>query len=154
MSDERKANDYQIGGKHYKTGYEHWDLCLTIPYSYLEGYATKYVTRARKKNGIEDLKKALHCVNKLQEDGNYQARSLTIAETFEEISRFAAENDLTEYERHFCEIMGMWGSKGELDEARQMIFLMLDEAEKITPGTPVPLTEENKHALSEEPDAS
>lgn len=155
MKDERKANDYQVGGAHYKTEYEHWDLTLEIPYSYLEGQATKYVVRAKKKNGIEDLKKALHFVNKLQEDGNYQPRTLKHEEILFEVERFCTENQLGIVERRFCEVMGTWQAKSELDEARQLVFSLLDEAEKINPPTgPVPLTGENKHADRKGPDES
>lgn len=143
---EYKANDYQVGGKHYKTEYEHWDLSLEIPYSYLEGCATKYVTRAKKKNGIEDLKKALHYVNKLQENGNYQVRALKHTEIRFEIDRFVEANSLGILESRFCEVLATWEAKSELDEARQIIFQLLDEAEKIRPDRTVPLTEENHHA--------
>ena len=34
---------------------------------YLEGTAIKYLTRFRKKNGVEDLKKAIHFIEKLIE---------------------------------------------------------------------------------------
>lgn len=146
MKDERKANDYQVGGVHYKCGYEHWDLVLEIPYSYLEGQATKYVARARKKGQqVQDLKKALHFVNKLQEDGNYQPRALKLPEIISEIARFVEENGLGPVERRFCEVMGTWEAKSDLDEARQLIFTLLDEAEGVDSG-PVPLTEENHYA--------
>lgn len=59
-------NSMQVGGDHYRSEYQHWDFvqaCLNG--RYLEGQITKYVTRWRKKNGIEDLKKAQHYANKL-----------------------------------------------------------------------------------------
>lgn len=143
MDKEYKANDMQVGGTHYRSSYQHWDLALEIPYSYLEAAATKYVTRHKKKGGPEDLKKALHYTNKLQEDGNYQARALKHPEILFEIDRFAVENDLSALERRFCEVLGTWEAKSELDEARQIIFQLLDEAEGVSP---VPLEDSNKHA--------
>jgi len=62
------ANDHQVGGQHYKTNYEHWDLVLATGMGYLEGCATKYVARWRNKDGVADLKKALHYVEKIQEN--------------------------------------------------------------------------------------
>jgi hypothetical protein len=62
------ANETQVGGTHYKTGgEEHWDRVARLGLNYYEGNITKYVERARKKNGIQDLKKAAHYLQKLIE---------------------------------------------------------------------------------------
>lgn len=62
------ANSYQVTGSHYQgTNYQHWDWTLDTGMGYLEGVATKYVARWRKKGGVVDLQKALHFVNKLDE---------------------------------------------------------------------------------------
>lgn len=59
------ANSKQVGGNHYKTGtVEHWDV---FGPEYLIASATKYVGRWRKKNGVQDLEKALHYAEKLRE---------------------------------------------------------------------------------------
>lgn len=62
-----KANDKQIAGKHYKTSIECWDYIVANDVGYLDGNAIKYLTRWRKKNGLEDLKKAQHYLEKLIE---------------------------------------------------------------------------------------
>ncbi|MDB4342601.1 DUF3310 domain-containing protein [bacterium] len=64
-----KANDHQVGGKHYQIGgvLQHWDVVTLTELTYLQGCATKYVLRHRNKNGIEDLRKAQHYIAKLQE---------------------------------------------------------------------------------------
>lgn len=62
------ANLRQVGGTHYKTldgGLQHWDIIDLYGIGYLEGCATKYISRARKKNGIEDLHKAMHYIEKM-----------------------------------------------------------------------------------------
>lgn len=61
------ANARQVGGQHYKGGYEHWDFVAHLGLNYWQGNATKYVTRAFKKNGKQDLEKALHYVDKCAE---------------------------------------------------------------------------------------
>ena len=61
------ANDRQEFGDHYQAGVQHWDLIEKYGVGYLEGCATKYVTRHRKKNGIQDLIKAKHYTEKLLE---------------------------------------------------------------------------------------
>ena len=61
------ANDMQVGGTHYAAAYQHWDVIEDWGVGYLEGCATKYLTRWRKKNGLQDLEKALHYATKLLE---------------------------------------------------------------------------------------
>lgn len=59
------ANTRQIGGNHYKTGgEEHWDRVNRLGLDYFQGQITKYVERWKKKNGVEDLKKARHFLDK------------------------------------------------------------------------------------------
>lgn len=55
----------QVGGTHYGTGFGHWDYCKLACTPYLEGAATKYLFRWRKKNGIQDLEKGLTFLEKL-----------------------------------------------------------------------------------------
>lgn len=62
-----KPNERQVGGNHYKSNYQHWDLVEKYQLSYIEGCITKYVTRWRKKNGIVDLEKAMHFSEKLHQ---------------------------------------------------------------------------------------
>lgn len=62
-----KANETQVGGDHYKTPIEHWDWVIANGLSYMQGQITKYVARYTKKNGLEDLYKARHFLDKLIE---------------------------------------------------------------------------------------
>jgi len=55
----------QVGGKHYQSLYQHWDLVQDIKAGYMEANATKYLTRCHKKNGEQDFKKAISYVEKL-----------------------------------------------------------------------------------------
>ncbi len=67
---EKKSNEYQVGGDHYSRGgrYQHWDFIEDHGLGYLEGYASKYMVRWRKKGTpVQDLEKAIHCVTKLRE---------------------------------------------------------------------------------------
>lgn len=60
-----KANERQVGGGHYKTGgEEHWDRVKRLGLDYFQGCITKYVERCWKKNGIQDLEKARHFLDK------------------------------------------------------------------------------------------
>lgn len=65
------ANDRQVGGSHYQTeGDQHWDICSRHDAGYLEGTLTAYVWRWRDKNGLEDLEKTRHYLQKLWEMTN------------------------------------------------------------------------------------
>lgn len=62
---ESKANQRQVGGEHYKVGgEEHWDRVARLGLDYFQACITKYVERCWKKNGLEDLKKAQHYLQK------------------------------------------------------------------------------------------
>lgn len=72
------ANAKQVGGDHYQTnnGYQHWDLMKDLGLPYHPATATKYLTRWRKKNGRQDLEKALHYVQKTLEIARAHERSM------------------------------------------------------------------------------
>lgn len=61
------ANEKQVGGAHYKSTFQHWDLVVEAGLGYFEGQITKYITRHRYKNGLQDLDKAKHFATKLLE---------------------------------------------------------------------------------------
>lgn len=61
------ANATQVGGTHYRTTYQHWDLVADLNLGYFEGQITKYITRHRSKKGLEDVMKAQHFAVKLLE---------------------------------------------------------------------------------------
>ena len=62
------VNDIQHGGTHYKSKtVQPWDYIIENNLGYLEGNVVKYVSRWRDKNGIEDLQKARHYLDKLIE---------------------------------------------------------------------------------------
>lgn len=56
----------QVGGNHYEAKYQHWDLVVDNDIQYLEGNATKYISRWRKKNGVQDIEKAISYVQKIR----------------------------------------------------------------------------------------
>ena len=60
------ANDTQIGGTHYKQfkGMEPWDVITGWDLGYLDGTALKYIARWKHKNGVQDLQKAVHFLQK------------------------------------------------------------------------------------------
>lgn len=62
------ADDKQVGGSHYKNKpIEVWDFVHQNGLGYLAGNAVKYLSRYKEKNGVEDLRKAIHYIEKLIE---------------------------------------------------------------------------------------
>lgn len=65
---EMSANARQEGGTHYQLKtIQPWDYIIANDLGYLEGNVVKYVSRWKEKNGLEDLKKARHYLDKLIE---------------------------------------------------------------------------------------
>jgi hypothetical protein len=61
------ANETQVGGNHYQSKIQHWDYVIENDLDYFQAQITKYVTRWKKKNGTQDLKKARHFLEKYME---------------------------------------------------------------------------------------
>ena len=60
----------QIGGNHYQKDVQPWDamqawMTHEAFCGYLRGNVIKYVARYKEKNGLEDLEKALHYLDRL-----------------------------------------------------------------------------------------
>jgi hypothetical protein len=74
------ANAVQVGGEHYRSQFQHWDWVIANNLGYLEGCATKYIARWRKKNGLEDLLKARHYLDKLIEVAKAEQQAKKVLE--------------------------------------------------------------------------
>ena len=62
------ASAKQIGGNHYaKLKIQPMQYALENGLNYAQASVIKYVTRYQDKNGIEDLRKAIHCIELLIE---------------------------------------------------------------------------------------
>lgn len=67
----QSARDIQVGGQHYKNkAMQPWDIIDAWGLDFYEGNVLKYLLRAKYKNGVEDLKKARHYLDKKIEDAN------------------------------------------------------------------------------------
>lgn len=62
------ADDRQVAGTHYIAEYQHWDYVIDGELDYFAAQVTKYIIRWRKKNGLQDLEKALHFWEKYREE--------------------------------------------------------------------------------------
>lgn len=62
------ANATQVAGTHYKgRQHEPWDVIADWGLGFFDGNAVRYLSRWRQKNGVEDLRKARHYIDKLIE---------------------------------------------------------------------------------------
>jgi hypothetical protein len=65
---QNSASNQQVGGSHYsKHKVQPWDYIYANNLCYFTGNCVKYVSRWRDKGGVEDLKKAIHYLEKLIE---------------------------------------------------------------------------------------
>lgn len=67
---EMDAKQRQVGGDHYRLKIQPIDFIRKNEIPFVEGNIIKYVIRHRKKNGKEDLEKAMHYIQLLLEDYN------------------------------------------------------------------------------------
>lgn len=62
------ANAKQVAGKHYKDNLiQPWDYIYANNLCYFTGNCVKYVSRWKDKGGVDDLRKAIHYLEKLIE---------------------------------------------------------------------------------------
>lgn len=63
-----EARQKQVGGSHYVTkAIQPWEVIEANGMGFFDGNALKYVMRYRDKGGAEDLRKAIHYLEKLLE---------------------------------------------------------------------------------------
>lgn len=67
------ANNKQVAGTHYRLAIQPWDYIHANGIGYLAGNIIKYVSRYQDKNGLEDLQKAKHYLEKLIEETHADA---------------------------------------------------------------------------------
>ena len=92
-----EADKRQVGGSHYKGHYQHWDFVRDLDLPYLLSQATRYLARHKKKNGLEDVEKLEHYLEKANQE---QEKMLSTIDEFV----LSAGLDTTEAEclKHIC----------------------------------------------------
>ncbi len=135
----KKANQFQVGGDHYgRAKIQHWDYTECNGLGYLEGCATKYATRSRKKHEtpVQDWMKAQHYVLKLLDlfrDGLRLNRRLELNAAGTPLviglEEFAESNELTADEQTFVGLMTFWSDEQDLQEAVAIASKVLKDLE-------------------------
>ena len=125
------VNETQVGGTHYRSPVQHWDFVEDNGIGYLEGCATKYATRNRKKHQspLEDLNKALHYCQKLQSlhlaGKRFNRANIKI---YPSVDQFAQANGLTDQEKQVIAALTYWNDAGDIQTAIEVIEDMRDAA--------------------------
>lgn len=134
------VNDRQVGGKHYRSEYQHWDWTLDMNLGYLEGCASKYVSRWWKKAGFQDLEKAKHYVQKIKEahaEGRYLTGLSRIGKHNDAVfktMKFGNANGMDEHESMICWRLTTWETAADLDEALTAIDYIIKDPQKAADG--------------------
>ena len=117
-----KANDNQIGGTHYAAEFQHWDWVEALRLPYLLAQISRYTCRWKKKNGLEDVRKALHYVHKQRE-----VHEATLAKYRGLTEAFATANELGEHEREVFSLIVQYhsGGLGNLKSMQHVLENML-----------------------------
>lgn len=81
---DMSALDTQIGGDHYKgMAIQPAEYIVKNGIGFLEGMVIKYVSRWEKKGGIEDLEKAIHCLQLRVEMAKQGTKVIPVGEVTE-----------------------------------------------------------------------
>lgn len=133
--DSKQTFVAQEGGDHYQAEYQHWDWVTDIGMTYLPATATKYLTRWRKKNGLQDLIKSQTYLEKLivTWDTVFQF-TVEPPEAIDEMNaRFIKSNGLNynSLEARICFLLSDLGDSNgifRIHEAKSMLSELIAEA--------------------------
>lgn len=95
------VNNIQHGGTHYKKYGElqPWDVVLKWELGYLEGTALKYIARWKDKGGVEDIKKAIHFLQKLVEVEEAKHKQTTLSDVHRKWVAQNSDEEVMEHQR-------------------------------------------------------
>ncbi len=124
------ANERQVAGSHYRAGVQHWDLMAYNRVGYFEAQITKYITRWKKKNGVQDVEKSIHYHEKLTElltDGILSLPAESREAKF--LEEFRASNDLGDVEYTIFSLLLTYTTMDELHRVGILLQHLLQMAQ-------------------------
>lgn len=125
------ANSKQVGGTHYGLEtFQHWDWVELNGVPYLEGCISKYVSRWVKKNGKDDLQKALHYTEKLWELVEWEGRKNFCRAQFTplRISDMVTTYNLSKVEEDILYLCVWWDCIEDIKTIHTLIQSLIDNA--------------------------
>lgn len=116
MCDCKSSGVKQIGGDHYQAEYQHWDWVIDAGLGYLDGNATKYIPRWKKKGGLNDLLKAKSYIDKMLNRYVNVARSREDipADIIHATDRFISANKIEADEAAIIRMIAVWTTRHDL----------------------------------------
>ncbi len=167
------SNERQVGGAHYRSPFQHWDWVVDTGQTYLEAATTKYITRWRAKEGVQDVQKSGHYLDKFIEcldAGRIQRHAPSEQALLGLNDRFFKANRVPKLEQRICILLTVWpfqeGQQAALKtvhSARELVTQLEEEAvaweaewsKKLwgTKQPPDPTGMEHPHGYDEKDDA-
>ena len=150
-------NSRQVGGAHYKNELQHWDFVEEWGLGYLECVATKYICRWRDKDGLKDLEKAAHYVDKLIELATHNGRKPRGVASHDACKQFAHLQGLDEKEFVVLANLCRWSTIGSLQLARRVILEIIEDEQMSRiecPGFISPTAMESPFGFEEDDDVA
>lgn len=107
------ANERQVGGSHYKAHgtaeLQHWDVVTIFKLDYFQAQITRYLFRWKDKNGLEDLEKARHYMDKYievhEQWAHHRQETPLLPEVVDTGQCDACLHDVDEHNEHGCGVM-------------------------------------------------
>lgn len=124
----------QVGGSHYKTKIQHVEFCQVNKVPWCEAAAIKYVVRHRRKNGKEDIEKAIHYVEFVIAIDYARDESRPEAPgSHYSIQEFISENGIPELEAEIITLIYCHSTNGEpgLHKAIKLLKKLLKDYETL-----------------------
>jgi hypothetical protein len=126
------ANERQVGGDHYRSKFQHWDLIARNRIGYLEGCASKYGTRWDRKNGAEDVEKGVHYCDKIMEMIEDEGYSPSGSAPYTDLQLFFSENEISDPDAqmaiaHLC----TWDGIASMQLAKKHMLALLEKAKAL-----------------------
>ena len=121
-------NAMQIGGTHYsKSDYQQWDFTAKHGLGGLEMCIIKYVCRWRDKgNGVMDLAKAIHYVDKLLDLLKHKGRVPKGCASADDTQYFSVMQNLTNTEEYVVTLISRWSCLDDLVSCRTAIRRLIE----------------------------
>jgi hypothetical protein len=121
-------NAMQIGGDHYLAGYQVWDFTEKHGLGGLEMCIIKYMCRWRDKgNGMMDLEKAIHFVDKLIDLHKNHRRVPKGCASLSDIQYFSVMQDLDKTEEFAVTVISRWSCVEDLFGCRAAIQSLIND---------------------------
>lgn len=104
----------QVGGDHYQAEYQHWDWVIDAGLGYLDGNATKYIPRWKKKGGLNDLLKAKSYIDKMLNRYVTRLQEYIPEDIIDVTEHFISANKIEPSEANIIRRIAVWKNRFDL----------------------------------------